>query len=79
MCWERYIRGGIFGEVYSAFESWQVPRHSNLYVKLPTSAMHLHENCVCFLPTLPALPALPALPVSISCYSGRIVIEQSTL
>jgi hypothetical protein len=23
MCWERYIRGGIFGEVYSAFESWQ--------------------------------------------------------
>ena len=23
MCWERYIRGGIFGEVYSAFESWR--------------------------------------------------------
>jgi hypothetical protein len=23
VCWERYIRGGILGEVYSAFESWR--------------------------------------------------------
>jgi hypothetical protein len=27
------------GEVTSAFESWQVLRHSNLYAKLPAIAM----------------------------------------
>jgi hypothetical protein len=30
----RYTRGAILGELYSAFESWQVPHHINLYVKL---------------------------------------------
>jgi hypothetical protein len=44
MRWERYIGGGIFGEVYSAIESWQVFRHSNIYVKLPTNALSL--NCL---------------------------------
>jgi hypothetical protein len=24
----------VLGVVYSAFESWEVPRHSNLHVKL---------------------------------------------
>jgi hypothetical protein len=46
MCWERYIRGGIFGEVYSAFESWQVLRHSNLCVKLPTITMSVIITCL---------------------------------
>jgi hypothetical protein len=66
MCWERYIRGGIFGEVYSAFESWQVTRHSNLHVKLPTITSYVIIACLlspypayascaaCFLPALPA-------------------------
>jgi hypothetical protein len=50
MRWERYIGGGIFGEVYSAIESWQVVRHSNIYVKLPTITMckrnALSLNCL---------------------------------
>jgi len=36
-----------FGEVTSVFESWQVLRHSNLYVKLPPIATeYLYNNCV---------------------------------
>jgi len=71
MCWERYIRGGIFGEVYSAFESWQVPPHSNLYAKLPITAS-LSDNyvltfslcsvrCLRCLRCLHCLPCLPYL------------------
>jgi hypothetical protein len=33
-------------EVTSASESWQVPRHINLYVKLPTNALYVIIVCL---------------------------------
>jgi hypothetical protein len=48
------VGSGIFAAVYSAFESWQVFRHSNLYAKLPTVA--IHDRITCAFSILPWLP-----------------------
>jgi hypothetical protein len=66
-------------EVTSAFESWQVLRHSNLYAKLPTLAVCviivcLLSLCIC----LHCLGCLPLLYVLIDRYSSGIAIARST-
>jgi hypothetical protein len=68
----RYIRRAV----YSAFESWQVFRHSNLYAKLPTVAIHVRITCAFSIHCLRA--PCPGCPVRATCVRGGLILFQKT-
>jgi hypothetical protein len=79
--WRRYIRRAV----HSAFESWQVFRHSKLYIKLPIITLSVRIT-TCVVPPFTNCLRAPcavcffcaACVVEMSHYFSRIAVEWST-
>jgi hypothetical protein len=69
--WRRYIRRAV----YSAFESWQVFRHSKLYVKLPTITLSVRiTTCV-----VPLFTDCLRAPCAVCFFCAACVVENGAL